>query len=99
MSTKRLKLIAAIQSASRQRDGGTYQALFVSPDADACLIIWEEDGRDEIAAIAEPEAGIITWNADSVCHAELIGQLGPLDTRFVGAGAPIFAAARQELST
>src|SRR5690554_5428184 len=94
---KRLKLLAAIQTASHLRDCGTYTVQSVGDGA--FLVIWEEDEARETAAIIEVDRERITWNADMIGHRELVRELGRLEMTEVAAGAssPIFCAARAEV--
>ena len=98
MSTKkRLKILAAIQTASRLRDGGTYTAQAVGEGV--CLVIWDQGAQRETAAIIEIDRDRITWNADMIGHRELVRELGRLEMTEAAAGSssPLFCAARAEV--
>jgi|GEM_PF-4713512 len=91
---KRLKLLAAIQTASHLRDCGTYTVQSVGDGA--FLVIWEEGDARETAAIIEVGRERITWNADMIGHRELVRELGRLGMTEASAGSscPLFMAAR-----
>lgn len=95
---KRLKILAAIQTASRLRSWGTYTVQSVGDGA--FLVIWEGGDARETAAIIEVDRERITWNADMTGHRELVRELGRLGMTEVSAGSrsPIFRAARAEVA-
>ena len=94
---KRLKILAAIQTASRLRSWGTYTVQSVGDGA--FLVIWEEGDARETAAIIEVDRERITWNADMIGHRELVRELGRLEMteEAAGSSSPIFCAARAEV--